>query len=120
MIKRPFFGENGKYVDDGEPVYFSGRVIGGTPKFHSRLEKETDCFSTFDKKDSSIFKMLKDKKMVKMIRDGKGGDAGIKREAEAIEKENSSKHKEQWLSKKKNKIETMKKEFKLGPYARRD
>lgn len=120
MFKRPFFDGNGEYIDDGEPVYLSGRVIGGTPKFHMKQEMEKDSVSTLDNQNSSISKMLRDRKMTKMIRDGKGNDKGIKREAAAIEKENSIKPKEQWLSKKRKKIETMQRDYKLGPYARRD
>lgn len=120
MIKRNFFGENGTYIDDGEPVYLSSRVIGGTPKFHFTPEKDIDSVSVFDNKNSSISKMLKDRKMTKMIRDGKGSDKGIKREALAIEKENMAKPKERWMSNKLKKIDDIKKEFKLGPYARRD
>ena len=121
MIKRPFFNENGKFIKSKEPVYLGGYVHGGTPKFHAKDRSEVpDSVSVLDNKDSSIAKMLKDKKMVQMIRDGKGSDKGIKREAFAIEKENSRKPKEKWLTKKKANLKRMYKEFKLGPYARKE
>lgn len=112
MSKREFFGKNGKYIEDGQPVFLSGRVAGGTPRFHKQ-EPEPEKTSVFDDSNSSISKMWRDKKMVKLIKEGKGSDKGIKREAEAIERENSRRPKEKWYKEKKSKIAKMRKEFKI-------
>lgn len=112
MPKRPFWDENGKFIEDGEPIFLSGKVTGGTPKFFASAPEEKKT-SVFDDKESSISKMWKDKKMVQMIKDGRGSDKGIKREAEAIERENCQKPKEKWLTEKKAKLKKMKQEFKM-------
>lgn len=109
---RKFWDKEGKYIEDGEPVYLSGKVIGGTPKFHAS-EPEEKKTSVFDDKESSISKMWKDKKMVKMIKNGKGSDKGIKAEAFAIERENANRPKEKWMKQKKEKLKQMKREFKI-------
>lgn len=113
MIKRPFFDELGHAVNMSEPVYLGGFVKGGTPKFHSARGKDNNSVSVFDNKESSISKMMKDKAMVNMIRNGNASDKGLKREALAIERENNNKRKSNWLDGKKKNLAKMKKEFKI-------
>lgn len=110
MIRR-FFDDNGKVINDGIPACLGVAVAGGTPIFHR--QQEAKGTSVFEDKDSSISKMMKDKKMVRMIREGKGSDKGIKAESYAIEKENSRRPKEKWLKQKKDNIKRMKREFKI-------
>ncbi len=52
-----------------------------------------DRASTLDNSNSSISRMMKDRTMVRMIREGKANDRGLKREAEHIERENSTRPK---------------------------
>ena len=113
MIKRPFFDEAGVYINPYEPVYLAGFVKGGTPRFHAQQERDKNSVSVFDNKESSLSKMVKDKTMVNMIRNGNASDKGIKREALLIERENNTKRKTNWLDAKKKNLAKMKKEFKI-------
>lgn len=72
------------------------RIFGHSGPNITQADKKgvvRDKSSTLDNKDSSISRMLNDKVMVRMIRGGKANDPGLKREAERIERENSTRPK---------------------------
>jgi hypothetical protein len=64
-----------------------------------------DRSSTLDYSNSSISVMMKDRTMVRMIREGKANDHGLKREAELIERENSTRPKMMFREKQQQRLE---------------
>lgn len=64
-----------------------------------------DKMSVLDNPESSISVMMKDRTMVRMIREGKANDRGLKREAERIERENSTRPKEMFREKQQQRLE---------------
>ena len=110
---RKFFDGDGGYIADGEPIFLSGKGAGGTPRFHAAQEKDPHSRSVLDDPNSSLTKLSKDRKLMQMVREGKGDDKGIKRESLAIERENATKSKRAWYEKKKKKIETIKRKLKM-------
>jgi len=79
-----------------------------------RIHKEGRSRVALDDSGSSISKMMRDKTMMKMIREDKSSDHGLRREAEAIERDNNNKRKQQWLENKKANLERMKRDFKIA------
>jgi hypothetical protein len=90
-------------------------AIFGTfkPRFSGDLSKTVihDKASTLDNKNSSISVMMKDRTMVRMIREGKANDRGLKREAERIERENSNRPKESFRQQQQLKLMQLKAEL---------
>jgi len=74
-----------KYDDNYDMIFGEWKPTG----VRARLIHE-DRMSVLDNQNSSISVMMKDRVMVRMIRDGKANDRGLKREAERIERENST------------------------------
>lgn len=70
-----------------------------------------DKSKALDYKDSSISLMMKDKTMVRMIRDGKASDRGLKREAERIERENTNRPKMKFREQQLQKLEAARREL---------
>lgn len=81
-MKRPMFSESGEFVDDGEPIFLSGKVTGGTPKFHNM---RTDTLALCQDKESPIAQMVKDRAMYNQIQKGNGSDKSLKRDAEYLQ-----------------------------------
>lgn len=65
-----------------------------------------DRASVLDDSESSISKMMRDKVMVRMIREDKASDPGLKREAERIERENSTRPRRMFLERKQKELES--------------
>lgn len=78
-----------KYYENYDRIFGEFKPSGRSSKITIH-----DKNSTLDNKESSISKMMRDKVMVRMIREGKVEDRGLKREAEHIERENSTRPKE--------------------------
>lgn len=70
-----------------------------------------DRASTLDNSQSSISRMMKDRVMVRMIREGKANDRGLKREAEHIERENSTRPKMMFREQQLKKLQTARAEL---------
>ena len=90
MIKRPFFGNEGNYIEDGEPIYLGGIVKGGTPRFHVVRE---DLLANCRDKDSAISTMLKDRTMYRQIKERNASDKSLKRDAEFLQRQDTKKRK---------------------------
>ena len=70
-----------------------------------------DRASVLDDSESSISKMMRDRVMVRMIGEGKANDPGLKREAEYIERENSTRPRKIFLEKKQQQLNEAVKEL---------
>lgn len=70
------------------------RIFGEWKPQGSRGRSPEDRASTLDNLQSSISRMVRNRVMVRMIREGKANDRGLKREAEHIERESSNRPKE--------------------------
>ena len=81
-LKRDFFDSKGDFIDDGEPIFLSGKVIGGTPRFSATRE---DYFASCRDKESPISQMIKDPVMYSQIKKGNGSDRLLKRDAEYLQ-----------------------------------
>ena len=71
------------------------RGPGGRSQFKPPVSKE-HLVSPLDTRDHTLTTMLRDRTMVSMIKNGKGSDVGLKREAEAISRERSKNQKQKW------------------------
>ena len=98
-----------------KPVYSpSADKVVTSPKELRRIYKEHGVNNALDNKNSNISRMMKDKTMVRMVRDGKASDPGLKREAATIAREQDRNRKNNWLDQKKANVERMKREYKTG------
>lgn len=89
-----------KYDENFDAIFGEWKPSG----VRGRLCREaTD--SVLDNKNSSISRMMKDRVMVRLIRDGKANDPGLKREAEHIERENSTRPKMMFREQQQRKLE---------------
>lgn len=84
MIKRPFWDEFGNYINDGEPVYLSGKISGGTPKFHTGRGR-TDLLARCHDSESPISTMLRDKVMYRQMKERNASDKSFKKDAELLQ-----------------------------------
>lgn len=95
-----------KRYDDNYEAIFGKRVLPNEKAYLERTASyKKDKMSVLDNPNGSINLMLKDKTMVRMIRDGKANDRGLKREAERIERENSTRPKIQFREKQQQKLQ---------------
>lgn len=93
-------------------------TLGKEVSMGKRAEKELarhGVVRTDDIKDSPMAQMQRDSKMVSMIKDGKGSDKGISREAHAIQREYESKRKQALRERDHKELYQMKKERGLLP-----
>lgn len=91
--------DNDKYRSEFERIFGEWKPRGVTGKTVIR-----DRHSTLDDKNSSISQMMKDGTMVRMIREGKANDPGLKREAEQIERERTNRPRELFFKRKQNEL----------------
>lgn len=83
-----------------------------------KKQKESNrkgTIDTRDVKDLPINKMERDRVMTRMIKDGKASDKGLKREAEAIQREHEQKRRERAREYDQQQLYQMKKEYGLLP-----
>ena len=90
-----------KYDENYDRIFGEWKPKGLRGRIHIE-----DRFSVLDSHDSSISSMMRDRTMVRMIRDGKANDRGLKREAELIERENSDRPRQLYYARKHKELQS--------------
>lgn len=76
-----------------------------------RHMKENGIVNRQDFSESPIVQMERDRVMTRMIREGKGSDRGIKREAEIIQREHENKRKRAYKEKDQRELKELKRKY---------